>query len=230
LTRTGWALVGFLALCLPACYRTYYARFSPPRADESRPQAEYLPDKKTGWQSFFVYGWAPGEKEIDAVALCGSADSIHSIRTRRTFLEGLVAAFAGYYINIYSPWDGAVYCAGRGGVAETEALKVPGTREPTARPPQAEQGLLVPSIELPPDPPPLGRRSEVECLAWQAYMEADLDGQADEARAALIAQRAKRPDSRVVDDAWRSVEAQVEARRRYIKTNSEACRAAAQDR
>jgi hypothetical protein len=98
---------------------------------------------------------------------------------------------------------------------------------PSARPAEPEEPVVVGQIELPPDPPPLASGSQAECLAWQAYMEAELDDQAEDVRSALLAERAKRPDSRVVDDAWRSFEAQVEARRRYIETNSEACRAAA---
>ena len=69
-----------------------------------------MPVRVTGWQHFFLYGWVPGERRIDARERCGDAEKIHSIQTRRTFVEGFVAAFAGYYINIYSPWNGAVYC------------------------------------------------------------------------------------------------------------------------
>ena len=89
------------------CDRTHYASFSDANPNRG---ISYLPVEATGWQSFFVYGWAPGEKRIDAAEECGGTEKIHSIRTRRTFLEGLVPAFAGYYIDIDSPWDGAVYC------------------------------------------------------------------------------------------------------------------------
>ena len=57
-----------------------------------------------------IGGWVPNERPIDARAACGGAQNIESIQTQRTFLEGLVAAFAGYYINVYSPWNGAIYC------------------------------------------------------------------------------------------------------------------------
>ena len=63
-----------------------------------------------GWQSFFIYGWVPGEKVINATAACGGVEKIGVIRTRQTFLEGVVARVAGGYINVYSPWDGVVYC------------------------------------------------------------------------------------------------------------------------
>jgi hypothetical protein len=92
----------------------------------------------------------------------------------------------------------------------------------------ADAGLLaVRTIELPPDPPPFESGREAECLAWQAWMEAELDTQAEAIRAELIAERAARPDSPVVDDAWRSLEADTAARLRFIETNSEACQAAA---
>jgi hypothetical protein len=102
-------LACILALVVAAqtgCYRTHYERFSAMRSDSD----SGLPVQVTGWQSFFLYGWAPAERRIDARDRCGGADKIHSIETRRTFLEGFVAAFAGYYINIYSPYDGAVFC------------------------------------------------------------------------------------------------------------------------
>jgi len=99
-----------LASCLAlgtGCFRTHYANFCDANPNRG---ISYEPVEATGWQSFFIYGWAPGEKRIDAAEECGGTEKIDSIRTRRTFLEGLVAAFAGYCINIYSPWDGAVYC------------------------------------------------------------------------------------------------------------------------
>jgi len=99
-----------LVVCLAAtgCFRTHYINLSP--ANPMRSADSYVPVHVTGWQSFFVWGWFPIEHRIDALERCGGADKIDSIKTRQTFLEGLVAAFAGYYVNIYSPWDGAVYC------------------------------------------------------------------------------------------------------------------------
>lgn len=35
---------------------------------------------------------------------------MYAIETRQTFLEGLVESFAGYYINVYSPYDAKVIC------------------------------------------------------------------------------------------------------------------------
>lgn len=103
-------LATLLLVCLAAtsCYRTHYLNLSPD--NPLRQPERYVPVKRAGWQSFFIWGWVPDEKRIDAAKICGGTDKIHSIETRRTFLEGLVATFAGYYINIYSPFDGAVYC------------------------------------------------------------------------------------------------------------------------
>ena len=98
------------------CYRTHYERFSAMRSDLDG----NLPVQVSGWQSFFLYGWAPGERKIDARERCGGAEKIHSIETRRTFLEGFVAAFAGYYVNIYSPYNGAVFCTEQPPVAEKD--------------------------------------------------------------------------------------------------------------
>jgi hypothetical protein len=101
-----------IALCLllaTGCYRTHYTNFSPSNPNLS-PQTAQPVKRGSGWQHFFIWGWVPGELPIDAHSACGGAENLDSIQTRRTFLEGLVAAFAGYYINIYSPWEGAVYC------------------------------------------------------------------------------------------------------------------------
>jgi hypothetical protein len=115
--RAVAAVFVFVALGLQTgCYRTHYERFSALRSD----RAGNLPVRVTGWQSFFLYGWVPGEKKIDARKKCGGADKIHSIQTRQTFLEGLVAAFAGYYVNIYSPFDGAVFCTEQPPVADKD--------------------------------------------------------------------------------------------------------------
>ena len=103
----------FIIISLTGCFRTEYANVLPKEAPMSvpvSPEAINPLSRSGGWQSFFIYGWVPGEKVINATAACGSAEDIGVIKTQRTFLEGLVAAIAGFYINIYSPWDGAVYC------------------------------------------------------------------------------------------------------------------------
>jgi hypothetical protein len=92
-----------------ACYRTHYVNFSPANPNRS-PQSAQPVKRGSGWQHFFIYGWVPSELTVDARSECGSAENVDSIQTRQTFLEGLVGAVAGFYINIYAPWDGAVYC------------------------------------------------------------------------------------------------------------------------
>jgi hypothetical protein len=101
-----------LALCIAlcGCFRTRYVNLHPP---DAAPPAATTPSAQRpsgGWQSFWVFGWFPSDKVVDAIARCGGSEHVASIETRQTFLEGLVAAFAGYYINIYSPWNGRVNC------------------------------------------------------------------------------------------------------------------------
>jgi len=100
-----------LVLCLlsSACYRTHYANFSPENPNRAATAAPEKP-AQSGWQHFILWGWVASETTIDARKQCGGSESIHSIQTRRTFLEGLVAAVPGIYLVFYSPWDGAVYC------------------------------------------------------------------------------------------------------------------------
>jgi hypothetical protein len=93
------------------CYRTTYHHLEPPSALSSSRPPQLVRDD-SGWQHFFVYGWAPSERVIDASARCGGADQVQEIQTRQTFVQGLIATFAGYYINIYSPYTGQVICAG----------------------------------------------------------------------------------------------------------------------
>ena len=89
------------------CFRTHYVNFSVKNPERVQ---QYLPVRASGWQSFYLYGWVPGERVIDARARCGGEEKVHSIWTQQTFLEGLVESVAGFYINVYAPWDGAVYC------------------------------------------------------------------------------------------------------------------------
>lgn len=109
MTRLRLALICFLLATAPACARTVYTNLHPqlpapavaPHADQSSARS---------WRSFFIFGWVPGELVIDASAYCNGTDRIERIETRQSFVQGLVAAFAGYYINIYSPYSGRVVC------------------------------------------------------------------------------------------------------------------------
>lgn len=103
------AVLAMAAVLVSGCFRTTYTNLAPPTDAALTPVAATKP-KSAGWQHFFVYGWAPGEKQIDAAAFCGGAEHVRAIETERSFVQGLVAAFAGYYINIYSPFTGRVVC------------------------------------------------------------------------------------------------------------------------
>jgi hypothetical protein len=107
--RNAFAL-SFLLLLSTSCFRTHYENFSPANPNRA-PQTAQPVQRGSGWQHFFLFGWIPSELPIDARDMCGSTENIHSIQTRQTFLEGLIESLAGvYYVNIYAPWDGAVYC------------------------------------------------------------------------------------------------------------------------
>jgi len=103
-------LVAFL-VGAGGCFRTTYHHLEPP-SSLSSPRPAQLTRDGSGWQHFFVYGWAPSERVIDAAARCGGPDQVQEIQTRQTFVQGLIATFAGYYINIYSPYTGEVVCVG----------------------------------------------------------------------------------------------------------------------
>ncbi len=104
------ALVGIL-LAATGCFRTVYHHLEPPSYQPATYPARVMRDD-SGWQHFFLYGWAPGEKVIDAAGRCGGPGQVQEIRTEQTFLQGFIGAIAGYYINIYSPYTGEVVCVG----------------------------------------------------------------------------------------------------------------------
>lgn len=92
------------------CYRTIYQRLEPPAATPD--ESVTFRERDSGWQHFFVFGWFPSEKVIDTRKRCGDAQRVKEIRTQQTFAQGLIATFAGYYVNIYSPYTGQVVCEG----------------------------------------------------------------------------------------------------------------------
>lgn len=99
-----------LAFMGSACFRTTYSNVSPP----ARAPIEEPPDisrvAPQSWQHFFIWGWVPRERRIDAAAACGGLEHVERIETQQTFVQGLVAVLASYYINIYSPYTAAVIC------------------------------------------------------------------------------------------------------------------------
>lgn len=102
-----------IMLLTSGCHRTVYTNVqgaNNPKKYTFEQLENFIDHSESGWQHFYVYGWAPAERVINASSKCGSVEHIASINTKQTFVEGLVAAFAGYYINIYSPYDGVVVC------------------------------------------------------------------------------------------------------------------------
>jgi hypothetical protein len=130
-----------IALCLlvlaaTGCARTVYTNLHP---QMPLPAAETAGDRSSPqyWRHFFVFGWVPGELEIDAQYYCNGTEHIERIETRRSFVQGLIAAVAGYYINVYSPYTGRVVCDRH--VAAEAALETPdpapnGAQTPDAAP------------------------------------------------------------------------------------------------
>ena len=104
------ALAGLL-WATTGCFRTVYHHLEPPSYQPATHSPRVVRED-SGWQHFFLYGWAPGEKVIDAAGRCGGPGQVQEIRTEQTFLQGFIGAIAGYYINIYSPYTGEVVCVG----------------------------------------------------------------------------------------------------------------------
>lgn len=102
------AFVAFAALLSLGCARTSYVNL------HNLPEPDHPPEFETplprGWQSYFLWGWVPTGRYFDAAEQCLGTEHVLRIETRRTFLQGLVAAFAGYYVNVYSPYNGRVIC------------------------------------------------------------------------------------------------------------------------
>lgn len=106
-------IVILVALSCLGCQRTVYTNLQGVQKTATK-VVDALPSDDEAddgtWQHFFVYGWVPGVKVIDASEECGGAANIKTISTKRSFGEGAVAMFASAYINIYSPYDGHVTC------------------------------------------------------------------------------------------------------------------------
>lgn len=101
-----------IVLAATGCFRTAYHNLEPPSYQLTTQSVHRNREDNSSWQHFFVYGWAPSERVIDAAARCGGPAQVQEIRTRQSFGQGLIAAVAGYYINIYSPYTGEVVCVG----------------------------------------------------------------------------------------------------------------------
>jgi hypothetical protein len=91
------------------CYRTHYKNLAPPVVLESASTTAEKP-RDQSWIHFFIWGWIPAERRIDAAKQCGGPQHLVAIETERRFIQGLIAIFASYYVNIYSPWTARVLC------------------------------------------------------------------------------------------------------------------------
>ena len=111
-TACRWLMAGVLACSSIGCYRTVYRNLQPSEPSVEQSQGTR---RSSAWRSFFLYGWAPSELLVHAAAECGGAANVREIRTRRTFGQGMVAAFASSGgVNVYSPWTGEVVCEDSG--------------------------------------------------------------------------------------------------------------------
>ena len=81
---------------------------------------------RPGWNHFFVWGLFPAKVEIDAAAQCGGEEHVFTIETQQTYLQRLVAFFAGrYLVNVYSPWNGHVTCDHAANAADSGTPRPP---------------------------------------------------------------------------------------------------------
>lgn len=110
MTRRAILCAFVVALTFIGCFRTSYINLHP-RVEPPAHTAEDVDRSQPKlWRHFWVFGWAPGELVIEAPKACKGVEHIDRIKTRQTFVQGVIAAFAGYYINIYSPYTGGVVC------------------------------------------------------------------------------------------------------------------------
>ena len=109
--RRGIAFFMIITLLTLAagCYKTTYVNLY--AKDYSIPEDSNPTNQRiSGWQHFFLYGLAPGERIIESTKLCGEG-YVKEIHTRRTFVQDLLTVITSpYYINIYSPYTGKTVC------------------------------------------------------------------------------------------------------------------------
>jgi hypothetical protein len=81
------------ALALSGCFRTVYknlhAADAPPVVETPETLAKH---GKGSWQSFFLYGWIPNPKPIDAAGQCGGEEHVSTIETQNSFGTGFVGS------------------------------------------------------------------------------------------------------------------------------------------
>jgi len=103
------ALAAILVLC-SGCYTTTYHNFDARTEIDAVEPEDAVATRQRYWRHFWIYGWRPEVMTIDVAAECGGMEHVERLETGGTFLQGLVAMFAGYYINIYSPYTARVVC------------------------------------------------------------------------------------------------------------------------
>ena len=96
-----------------ACFRTVYTDFQPRNAPPvTETETTKGRHQNKDWQSYFLFGWIPGEKRLDAGALCGGEEHVARIETEQTWFQALTTTviLAAAWLGIYSPWRAAVIC------------------------------------------------------------------------------------------------------------------------
>jgi hypothetical protein len=91
------------------CYTTTYYNLRP-EAKAELPHTGSPPANQRSWRHFWLFGWVPSEMRIDAAGACGGSEHVAELQTEATFVQGLIAAFAGYVVNVYAPYTARVVC------------------------------------------------------------------------------------------------------------------------
>ena len=79
------------------------------------------------WASSFVFGLVP-PNPLDVSSQC--KNGVAKVETQHSFLNGLVALLT---LEIYTPMDIKVTCAGSGRHADAQSIKVPANASPSER-------------------------------------------------------------------------------------------------
>jgi hypothetical protein len=101
-------LLATAVLAASGCYRINYVNLQAPPGAPAAATVPHSPP--SGVQHFFVYATLPNERAYKADGVCGPGNEVREIRTRRTFLPGLISALASYYVELYAPYDLQIVC------------------------------------------------------------------------------------------------------------------------
>ena len=106
-------------LLLDGCFHTVYRNLQPPNAPPVVETPATLARKpRSSWQSFFLYGWFPTERPIDAAQQCGGDAHVAAIETEQTLGQGLIeiatillsGAAILVPVGVFAPWTAQVAC------------------------------------------------------------------------------------------------------------------------